>query len=47
MMKKTYINPEMQVIKIEGRQLMAGSPGLGGQYTGGTPESRWFDDEDE
>ncbi|MBQ9676860.1 MAG: hypothetical protein IJV44_01835 [Prevotella sp.] len=43
-MKKTYINPEMEVIKINAPQIMAGSPGFGGEFGGGTPESREFED---
>ena len=29
-MKKTYINPEMQVMKIEVSTMLAASPGYGG-----------------
>ena len=29
-MKKTYKNPEMQVMKIEVSPMLAGSPGYGG-----------------
>lgn len=47
-MKKKYINPAMEIVKIETQQVIAGSPGLGGEYGGKTPESRFFDfDEDE
>lgn len=35
-MKKTYMIPQMDVVKIESHQLMAGSPGLEGEYGGGT-----------
>jgi len=52
-MKKTYINPAMEIVKIASRsQMMAGSPGLGGDYNGGSILSRrddsdWEDEEDE
>ena len=29
-MKKTYINPELAVVKIQLSQMLASSPGLGG-----------------
>ncbi|MBQ8656069.1 MAG: hypothetical protein IJ527_03300 [Prevotella sp.] len=52
-MKKQYINPTMHVVVMKMEQsLMAGSPGLGGEYGGGlTPTSReldpyWDDEED-
>ena len=36
-MKKTYIIPEIEVVKIRAnQQLLAGSPGLNGEYGGGT-----------
>ena len=36
-MKKTYIKPETKTYTIDCKvQLMAGSPQLGGEYTGGT-----------
>ena len=45
-MKKTYMIPEMEVIEVAtNQQLMAGSPGLGGEYGGKTPESRDMYDE--
>ena len=45
-MKKTYKNPEIEVVKIASKsQMLAGSPGLGGEYGGGTPEGH-FTDED-
>lgn len=34
-MKKTYINPSMEVIKIEVHQLMAGSPNGAHDVVGG------------
>ena len=38
-MKKTYKNPEIEVIKIANKsQMLAGSPGIGCEYEGGTPE---------
>ena len=46
-MKKKYINPAMEIVKIETQQVIAGSPGLGGQYNGDTPESRFFDYDEE
>ncbi len=45
-MKKTYISPSMEVIKIASQtQMMAGSPGLGGNYGGGEVLSREYDDD--
>ncbi len=47
MMKKTYINPTMKVVNIKtNTQLLAGSPGLSGEYGGGTILSREFEDFD-
>ena len=49
-MKKTYINPTMEVVNIKtNTQLLAGSPvGWGsGNVDPGSADSRWFDDEDE
>ncbi len=43
-MKKQYINPEMEVIKVESPQILAGSPGLGGEFGGGSVLGREFDD---
>ena len=47
-MKKEYINPTIAVVLLQTKQqLMAGSPGLGGEYDGSaTPESRSFDFDD-
>jgi len=45
-MKKKYINPAMEIVKIETQQVIAGSPDLGGEYGGGGILSREFDDED-
>ncbi|MBR4920818.1 MAG: hypothetical protein IKZ62_05820 [Prevotella sp.] len=40
-MKKKYMNPTTEVIKIEPHKIMAGSPGLnGGEYPGGIILSR-------
>ena len=39
-MKKQYMNPTMEIVKIGTPQLMAGSPVLGGEYGGGTTLSR-------
>ena len=48
MMKKKYINPTMEVVDIKANtQLLAGSPGLGGNYGGGGILSRDVDDFDE
>ena len=45
-MKKTYISPSMEIIKIASQtQMMAGSPGVGGDYNGGTVLSREYDDD--
>ena len=48
-MKKIYINPKMEVVEISRQTLLAGSPGLGGSYNGGTilaPELSIDDDEE-
>ncbi|MBP3775668.1 MAG: hypothetical protein IJ069_02525 [Prevotella sp.] len=42
-MKKKYINPSMEVVKVDAPQIMAGSPGIGGKYGGATPEAHEFD----
>jgi len=39
-MKKTYKNPLLEVIKIQTTKMLAGSPELGGEYGGATPEGR-------
>lgn len=39
-MKKKYMIPTTEVVKIESHKIMAGSPGLGGNYGGGTILSR-------
>ncbi len=50
-MKKTYINPAMEIYSINAKQqLLAGSdPNLGGEYGGGTVLSRdkFFDFDEE
>ena len=47
-MKKTYMNPTMMVVDIKtNTQLLAGSPGLGGNYGGGGILSREVDDFDD
>ncbi len=48
-MKKTYINPEMEIYSIDAQQqLLAGSdPQLGGEYGGGTVLSNDFDIEED
>ena len=45
-MKKTYINPEMEVVSLETpQQLLAGStPGYGGAG-GGAADARFLDDD--
>ncbi len=54
-MKKTYINPSMEVIQIATQQMLAASnPNLGGEYGGGVVRGRgnnrgyddWDDEED-
>jgi hypothetical protein len=47
-MKKTYMIPTMQVVKIQTAQMLAGSPQLNGTYEGGTVLSRqyYWDDEE-
>ena len=46
-MKKKYIAPSMEVVKIQTAQLMAGSPGYGGDTTATegnlAPEYEWSD----
>ncbi len=44
-MKKKYINPSMEVVKVDAPQIMAGSPGKGGGYGGGEVLGREFDDD--
>ena len=49
-MKKTYINPELEVVELQmSQQIMTGSPKLGGDYTTGkpvlAPEYDWDEDE--
>lgn len=45
-MKKTYMIPTVEVIELAtNQQLMAGSPALGGEYGGKTPEAREIYDE--
>lgn len=39
-MKKKYMNPTTKVVKIESPNILAGSPGLGDNYSGGTILSR-------
>ena len=46
-MKKKYINPAMEIVKIETQQVIAGSLGLGGEYGGGGVLSREFDFDEE
>lgn len=35
-MKKTYIIPSLTVVRVNTQQMLAASPVLGGEYTGGT-----------
>lgn len=47
-MKKQYINPEMEIVKIETQQLIATSNvGLGGTISDPTQAEGRFDDFDE
>lgn len=50
-MKKTYINPELVVVELQiTQQIMTSSPGVGGQFNGGTPEAPelyWDEEMDE
>lgn len=46
-MKKTYINPEMEIVKIETQQLIAASVGWGGDANPNTAEGRPMDDFDD
>ena len=46
-MKKTYMNPSMEVVEIKAPQLLAGSINtLGGDYNGGGIQSRELEFED-
>lgn len=48
-MKKTYINPTLEVVKIQTQQMLASSPlGIGSGYKNPATEAdaRWFDDDD-
>ena len=50
-MKKTYMNPSMEVVEIKAQQLLAGSINtsintLGGDYNGGGIQSRELEFED-
>ncbi len=45
-MKKTYIIPEMEIVKVHSPQILSGStPQLGGEYNGGDVLGRELDDE--
>ena len=45
-MKKTYIIPEMEIVKVHSPQILSGStPQLGGEYNGGDVLGREFGDE--
>jgi hypothetical protein len=47
-MKKTYMNPSMEVVEIKAQQLLAGSINtLGGDYNGGGIQSREADFDEE
>jgi len=46
-MKKEYINPVLEVVKIEYNHFLASSPELGGEYGGGQVLSPSFDPEPE
>lgn len=44
-MKKTYINPEMEIVKLKFQnQLLAGSLPKGGEYNGGGVGARPLDE---
>lgn len=46
-MKKTYMQPEMKVVRIKKQHLLAGSPlGMYGKDATGEAMSREFDDDD-
>ncbi|MBQ8153925.1 MAG: hypothetical protein IJ069_09655 [Prevotella sp.] len=45
-MKKKYINPSMEVVKVDAPQIMAGSPGKGGGYSGGSVLGHEYDSDD-
>lgn len=45
-MKKKYFAPEMEIVKVEAQQILAGSISKGGDYNGegvGAPEYEWSD----
>jgi hypothetical protein len=46
-MKKKYIIPQLQVVKIATQQMLASSPGIGGNYGGGTVYSPGMELDDE
>ena len=49
-MKKTYMIPTLQVVKIQTTQFIAASPGLTGTYNGGkvlSREANFSDSDDE
>lgn len=51
MKKKTYMEPAMQVVKIQHSQMLCSSPGSHNEVGGAGQFARqhdgWFDDEDE
>ena len=36
-MKKTFVSPKMETVKIEVSQMIASSPGLGGSWSSADP----------
>ena len=45
-MKKIYLTPEMEIVKVEAQQILAGSKSKGGNYIGegvGAPEGNEFE----
>lgn len=46
-MKKKYIIPQLQVVKIATQQMLASSPGIGGNYDGGPVYSPGMELDDE
>ena len=46
-MKKTYLNPEMEIVNIETQQMLAASVGFGEETTSDKAEGRSYDFDDE
>jgi hypothetical protein len=46
-MKKIYVSPEVEVVKLQTMAMMVSSPEVEGEYNGETVEgSEFFDEED-